>query len=121
MIFERVFFSMLTALALTIVLEAALAFLLGVRAWYGQGVVLLVNVITNPLLNAILTVVSFYISPAAYFWFLVPLEILIVFAEGRLFKSTLTLRQNPYLFSLVLNAGSYLLGSGILKLIDLLR
>ena len=108
---------MLTALVLTVVIEAALAFLFGVRTRYGQGIVLLVNVITNPLLNAVLTVVSFYLSPAAYYWFLVPLELLVVLAEGRIYRSMLQNRMNPYLFSLLLNAGSYLIGSGILKII----
>ena len=78
---------------------------------------LLVNVITNPLLNAVLTVVSFYISPAAYYWFLVPLEILVVIAEGRIYKSMLQIKMNPYLLSFLLNLGSWLIGSGILKII----
>ena len=108
---------MLTALVLTVVIEAALAFLFGVRTRYGQGIVLLVNVITNPLLNAVLTVVSFYLSPAAYYWFLVPLEMLVVFTEGRIYKSMLQIKMNPYLLSFLLNLGSWLIGSGILKII----
>ena len=108
---------MLTALLLTVLIEAALAFLLGVRTWYGQGIVLLVNMITNPLLNAVLTVVSFYISPAAYYWFLVPLELLVVFTEGRIYKSMLQIKMNPYLLSFLLNLGYWLIGSGILKII----
>lgn len=117
MIFHRVVFGMLTALALTVVIEAVLAFACGVRTWYGQGIVLLANVITNPLLNAVLTVVSFYISPSAFYWFLLPLEIIIVIAEGYIFQRFLQLKMNRYLFSLLLNAGSYLIGTGILKLI----
>lgn len=108
---------MLTALVLTVLIEAALAFLLGVRTRYGQGIVLLVNVITNPLLNAVLTVVSFYISQAAYYWFLVPLEFLVVIAEGRIYKSMLQIKMNPYLLSFLLNLGSWLIGSGILRII----
>ncbi len=108
---------MLTALVLTVVIEAALAFLFGVRTRYGQGIVLLVNVITNPLLNAVLTVMSFYISPAAYYWFLVPLEMLVVFTEGRIYKSMLQIKMNPYLLSFLLNLGSWLIGSGILRII----
>ncbi len=108
---------MLTALVLTVVIEAALAFLFGVRTRYGQGIVLLVNVITNPLLNAVLTVMSFYISPAAYYWFLVQLEMLVVFTEGRIYKSMLQIKMNPYLLSFLLNLGSWLIGSGILRII----
>ena len=108
---------MLTALVLTVVIEAALAFLFGVRTRYGQGIVLLVNVITNPLFNAVLTVVSFYLSPAAYYWFLVPLELLVVLAEGRIYRSMLQIKINPYLLSFLLNLGSWLIGSGILRII----
>ena len=108
---------MLTALVLTVMIEAALAFLFGVRTRYGQGIVLLVNVITNPLLNAVLTVVSFYLSPAAYYWFLVPLELLVVLAEGRIYRSMLQIKMNPYLLSFLLNLGSWLIGTGILRII----
>ena len=101
---------MLTALVLTVVIEAALAFLLGVRTGRGQLVVLLANVITNPLLNAVLTVVSFYLSPTLYYWFLVPLEILVVFTEGRIYQTTLLPKRNPYLLSFLLNAASFFLG-----------
>ena len=108
---------MVTALALTVVIEAILAFLLGVRTGRGQLIVLLANVITNPLLNAILTVVTFYISPAAYYWFLIPLEIVVVFAEGRIYQTILHSKMQPYLLSFLLNVGSYFIGSGILKII----
>lgn len=108
---------MVTALVLTVIIEAALAFVFGVRTKYGQLVVLLTNVVTNPLLNAVMTVVSLYISPAVYYWFLVPLELLVVFVEGRIYKGTLTVKMNPYLLSFLLNAGSYLIGMGILKII----
>ena len=108
---------MLTALGLTVVIEAALAFAFGVRTKRGQLVVFLANVITNPILNAIMTVVSFYISPAVYYYVLIPLEILVVFAEGRIYKTTLPLKMNPYVLSFLLNAGSYLIGTGILKIL----
>ena len=108
---------MLTALALTVVIEAALAFAFGVRTKYGQLVVLLTNVITNPLLNAVMTVVSFYIPPTVYYWFLVPLELLVVLAEGRIYRSMLQIKMNPYLLSFLLNLGSWLIGTGILRII----
>ena len=107
---------MLTALVLTVVIEAVFAFLYGVRTKYGQLIVLLANVITNPLLNAILTVVSFYLSPALYYYFLVPLEIIVVLAEGRIYKEILQPEMNPYFFSFLLNVCSYVIGTGIIKL-----
>ena len=110
---------MLTALALTVVIEAVFAFVFGVRTKYGQLVVLLANFITNPLLNAVLTVVSFYISPAVYYWFLVPLEIVVVLAEGRIYRTMLHPKINPYLLSFILNAASYFGGAAITKLFSL--
>ena len=105
-------------LALTIAIEAAFAFFFGVRSGYGQLVVLLANVVTNPLLNSILTVVSFYLSPSYYDIFLVPLEILVVIVEGWIYKKTIQLDMNPFLFSLLLNACSLGIGTGILKIIN---
>ena len=104
---------MLTALALTVAIEAAAAFLCGVRTGRGQLVVLLANVITNPLLNAALLLVSFFLSPSLYYWFLAPLEVAVVLAEGRIYQTTLRPKLNPYLLSFLLNAASFLLGTAI--------
>ena len=113
MIFHRIFFGMLTALVLTVAIEAVFAFLFGVRTGRGQFIVLLANVFTNPLLNAVLTLVSFYLSPTLYYWFLVPLEILVIFAEGRIYQTILHPKMQPYLLSFLLNAASFLLGTAI--------
>lgn len=104
---------MLTALALTVVIEAVFAYVCGVRTGHGQLIVLLSNVITNPLLNAVLTLVSFYLSLALYYWFLVPLEIVVVLAEGRIYQTTLRPKLQPYLLSFLLNAASFFLGMAI--------
>lgn len=118
MIFHRIVIKVLVCLILTVLLEAAFAFLCGVRSGYGQLVVLLANVITNPLLNSILTVVSFYLSPSYYSIFLVLLEILVVAAEGLIYqKMELPVKWNPFVLSLLLNACSYFIGMGILKII----
>lgn len=86
---------------------------------YGQLVVLLANVITNPLMNGILTVVSFYLSPSYYYIFLIVLEIIVVAAEGLIYKKTeLLIKQNPFILSLLLNVCSYFIGTIILKIIN---
>ena len=108
---------MVTALALTVVIEAACAFGLGVRSRNGQLIVLLANIITNPLLNCVLTAVSFYISPGVYYYFLVPLEIIVVIAEGAIYRGFLPGENHPFRLSLILNACSYFLGTGILYII----
>lgn len=116
MILERILFRLLYFLVLTIIIEAVFAFILSVRSVRGQLIVLLANVITNPILNCTLTVVSFYISKDLYYVFLVPLEILAVITEGFIYKKTLSTKINPFLLSLVLNACSYFLGAVILKI-----
>ena len=108
---------MLLALALTILIEGCGAFLLGIRTRRGQAVVLLANVITNPVLQCTLTAVSFFWSPSLYYYFLIPLEVAAVIVEGRLYKSFLQLKLNPFLFSLLLNAGSFGLGKLIFKIL----
>lgn len=117
MIASRIVLRLLRSLALTVGIEAAAAFVCGVRDRYGQAAVLLTNLVTNPLLNCILTVVSFYLSPAAYYPFLAVSELLVVAAEGLIYKSVLRPNMNPFLLSLLLNACSYGLGTLILQLI----
>ena len=102
-------------LLLTVVIEAAAAFALGVRNMQSQSAVLFANLITNPLLNCLLTIVQFYISPGAYYYFLIPLEMIVVMVEGMIYNKFIELKMNPYLFSLILNLCSYLIGTGILK------
>ena len=117
MILHRILSNLLIYLAITIVIEAVSAFILSVRNGYGQLIVLLANVITNPILNCTLIVVSFYLSKSLYYVFLVPLEILAVVIEGLIYRKTLSLKMNPFLFSLILNACSYFIGMLIYKLI----
>ena len=117
MIFHRIVDRMLLALALTVVIEGCGAFLLGVRTRRGQVVVLLANLITNPVLQCTMTAVSFFWSPSLYYYFLIPLEIAVVALEGRIYKSTLRLKLNPFLFSFALNAGSYFIGRLIVKIL----
>ena len=118
MIAHKIVSTLLVCLALTVIIEAAAAFVCGVRTRRGQLTVLLANIVTNPLMNSVLTAVSFLIAPAAYYWFIVPLEIFVVLAEGLICKKTLQIRMNPFLLSLILNACSCFIGTLILKLIN---
>ena len=117
MIFHRIVCNLLISLALTVGIEAVFAFCFGLRTRRAQVVVLLANVVTNPLLNSLTTVVSFYLSPSFFYWVLVPLEILVVIAEGYIYRSMLRPNMNPLLLSFLLNCCSYVIGTGIIKLI----
>ncbi len=118
MILRRILFNLLICYVLTVVIEAAFAFILSVRTGYGQLIVFLANTITNPVLNCILTVVSFYLSPEYYYYLIVPLEILVVVVEGLIYRNNLKLKINPFLLSLILNVCSFFIGSGILEIIN---
>lgn len=116
MVLHRIVKILVRDLLLTVVLEGAAAFVFRVRTLYGQAVVLLVNLITNPILNAVLTVVSFYLSKNLYTVFLIPLEILTVAAEGFVYRRMLPGIKRPFVLSLLLNLCSYGIGSLILKI-----
>ena len=98
------------ALALTIALEGVMAFIMGVRNIRGQITILLVNIITNPALNCLLLILSLSISPKMNYYAIIPLEIIIVFVEGLIYKKMLKTKLNSFLFSLILNAFSFVVG-----------
>lgn len=117
MILNRILFNLVLCLTLTVLIEAVFALILGVRTAYGQLTVFLSNVITNPILNCILTVVSFYISKSLYYPFLIPLELIVVIVEGLIYRKMLSIKINPFLLSLILNFCSYFIGTGIIKIL----
>lgn len=117
MILRKILFNLLICYVLTVVIEAAFAFIFSVRTARGQLIVFLANTITNPLLNCIITVVTFFISPSLYYYLIAPLEILVVIVEGIIYSKTLSVKINPFLLSLILNICSYFIGSGILEII----
>lgn len=116
MILEKILFRLIIYLTLTVIIEAVAAFISGIRTVYGQAVVFLANVITNPLLNCILTIVSFFLSKSLYYYFLIPLEAAAVLTEGLIYKKSLSLKRNPFAVSLFLNVCSFFIGTAVLKL-----
>ena len=108
---------MLYCLGSTIVIEGALAFLCGVRKWKDQLIVLLVNVLTNPLLVSLGYLILLRLGRTGYDVATAVMEIAVVFVEGWIYKKFLTDRKRPLLLSLFLNAGSFLIGLGLNQLI----
>lgn len=117
MILSRILNNYLTCLFLTIIIEAIVAFVINVRTRRGQLIVLLTNIITNPIMNSILLIVSFYLTERYYYAFLIPLEIAVVIIEALIFRRNISTKINPFLFSLILNASSYFIGTFIVKFI----
>ncbi|MDO4489745.1 MAG: hypothetical protein Q4B85_01530 [Lachnospiraceae bacterium] len=100
-------------LCITIVLETLVAVLWGIRTRRELLVVLLVNSITNPVVNLILGYVMFYGQMEGYRGTLVVLELLVFFTEGVLFRIFLPQLKHPFLFSACLNAGSFFGGKAV--------
>lgn len=99
----------ITALVLTEVIEISVAFLLGYRGKKFYAVLILINIITNPLLNCILMILYYFninsiiITPV--------LEVLVIIAEWRFFKYVLGRNEKSYLFlSVLINLSSYIIG-----------
>ena len=108
---------MLYCLGSTIVIEGVLAFLCGVRKRSDQLIVLLVNVLTNPLLVSIGYLILLRFGRTTYDAATAVMEIAVVFVEGWIYKKFLTDRKHQFWLSLFLNAGSFLIGMGLNQLI----
>ena len=101
---------MLISLTITLVVEVSIAFILKYRKKDLVNV-LLVNILTNPLLNSIIVAINYYYGLKARNISLLILEILVVIIEGFIYQKYLTRRKiNGYILSLILNIASYGIG-----------
>lgn len=96
--------SLALSLGLTLILELAVALLLGVRKKRDLLLVFLVNVLTNPVVVLVLnlTILATQATPPWYLIFL--LETGAVLTEGLVYRHLEYRRIHPFLFSLILNA-----------------
>lgn len=108
---------MLYCLGSTIVIEGVLAFLWGLRSRSQQLIVLLANVMTNPLLVSLVYAITFRFGAGAYNIATAILETLVVLAEGFVYKRMLPEQKHPFALSLFCNASSFLIGVGLNALI----
>ena len=112
--------ALLTSLALSLLLTLGLeiGFFLLVGRWFTSRrdtktllLVVLVNVLTNPLVVLLYWLTVFYTD-----WntaiVLIPLELFAVFAEGYYYRKYGACFRRPYLFSIAANAFSF--GTGLL-------
>ena len=99
------------SLLITIIIELLIAWLLKIRDKKDILNIILVNVFTNLLLNAIIIYVNIFHGVRERNISLIILEIFIVFIEGFVYSKVLKYKRiNFYLLSLILNISSYLLG-----------
>ena len=101
---------MVISLTCTIIIEVGFAFILKYR---GKDLlnVLLVNILTNPLLNSTIVAINVYYGLKARNIALYILEVIVVIVEGYIYQKYLDRRKiNGFILSLILNVASYGLG-----------
>ena len=108
---------MLRCLLITVFVEVIIAIILRYRKKDLLNV-LLVNILTNPLLNSMLVYINFYYGLKTREISLVIFEILVVIVEGMIYHKYMERRKiNGYVLSLILNVSSYVLGLVINEII----
>ena len=103
-------YTLISYLMLTIILELLLSIILGLRK-KDLVYVILVNILTNPLLNSITTFMYIKYLKNGYVISIIILEILALLTEGLIYKRVLYYQKiNPFVLSLILNIFSFLMG-----------
>ncbi|MBR6133677.1 MAG: hypothetical protein IKQ29_03040 [Bacilli bacterium] len=111
MIINKLPFIMLKCLICTIIIEIVIALILKIKAKKDLINILLVNILTNPIVVSIPVLILFRYGKYYSNITLYILEIITVITEGFIYKKVLKYKKiNPYLISLILNLGSYLIG-----------
>lgn len=101
----------LRSLVLTIIIELILGLILGIRDKKDIINLILVNVITNPMVVMIQTLLLKYFGHNVEIIGIIILEVLAVLVEGLIYKKVLKYKKiNPILLSLILNVTSFFIG-----------
>ena len=106
----------LIALVLTTAIEVVVALFFGYRKKSEIATIILINLITNPLLNYLLFINNYFGTVQINTIIIIFLEIVVVFVEWRLLK--FVLQQNSkklFALSVVMNFCSYIAGVLIFK------
>ena len=101
--------SLAISLLLTLALEAGFFFLVGKRHKKDLLLLVLVNILTNPLVVLTFLLLELYTQWSSYL-VLIPLELFAVLTEGHFYKRYGADFRRPFLFSLAANAFSFLTG-----------
>lgn len=106
----RVLVHLIIPLVLTIFAEGLIIFVF-FRRWEYVYYILLLNILTNPLLNFILLIYYSYIGMEGYYIVLYIMETVVVITEGLIFAKLTDIKiLKALVVSLFVNAGSYLTG-----------
>lgn len=114
MLINEIPYYMARAVILTVIIETCVSFIIGIKNKKDLLNIILVNIMTNPLVNSITIFLNFYFGIFSRNVGLVILEILAVISEGFVYKKYLNFKKiNPYVLSLILNCSSYFIGEMI--------
>lgn len=114
----------LMRVVITIIIELIIAFFFGIRDRSAVKLILGVNVVTQLLLNIVLTAFTYTLGLAAGLLVYIPLEIVIFVAEAGIYASSFPVYTDgkikggkAVLYSLAANSASFILGGGIYLLL----
>ena len=117
-LFPVIISNFLLPLALTEIVEPGVAFLFGLRRRVELAAVLLINLITNPVMNYVMVLSNLSGRSPTNYGLLIVLEVLVVFSEWLLMWWVLVGASMKFLLlSLVMNVCSCAAGLLILPLI----
>jgi len=101
--------TLVVSLVLTIALEVGFFLLTGKRDKKDMLLVVLVNVLTNPIVVLLYMLASLY-TDWNLIWVLIPLEIFAIWVEGYCYNKYGRGFKRPYIFSAAANMFSYWIG-----------
>lgn len=110
MTLEQLPLIMLRALLITLIIECAVAWILGVRTRDGQKVVFLANLMTNPVVVSMGAGVLLFLGRNMLFPITVIMEVIVVVVEGVVYRRYLETERDPFVISLICNAVSFFTG-----------
>ncbi len=103
--------TMAVCLSLTILIEALIALLLGVRSKNDLLNIVLVNIMTNPIVVTVPYLIYTLFNFKIYKYSIYVLEVLAFLTEGLIYLKVLDYKKiNPIILSAILNLSSYGIG-----------
>lgn len=99
---------LIKCLLITILIEFIGAIIIGIRDKKDILIIILINILTNPILNIIYLIVTIYLKFINEKIALYILEVLVVVIEGVIYKKYFEYKKiNPFIISIILNTLSY--------------
>ena len=106
---DAILYGLLFALLFTIIIELVVALLFGWRDRRSIRTIILAQIATNPLAVFCAYLLFFY-APSVAIEAQIPIEILVILAEWRIYRRYCPAMPHPFVFSLAANAASYITG-----------